>query len=127
MRRFGIFFFLICLPLSLRGMDVESIYGKMSYGERFYLREFFKISICDNHFGYVLFYNKPVSASGFFLKCPSRELDHPYKNKLLKKGWNVWKKYEKTIPHSGFVFCEEIDVFFDEDNEQEIKPTFRTL
>lgn len=121
MRRFIVLFFLICLPLSVGAADAENIYNKMSYGERFYLREFFKISICDNHFGYVLFHNKPMSASGFFLKCPSHELDHPYKNKLLKKGWCVWKKYENKIPHNGFVFCEEIDIFFDSVNKKEIK------
>ncbi len=81
----------------------------MSVQERFYLRKFFKKVVCNDQWGYALFFDKPVSLAGFFLKCPSQEILHPYSNKLMKKGWKVWKKHAYSFPSSHFLLCEEID------------------
>lgn len=96
----------LTIPLSARSQDILT---KMTFQERFYLKKFFKKTIYNDHWGFALFFDKPVSLTGFFLKCPTCEIAHPYGNKLMKKGWKVWKKVASAFPTSRFILCEEID------------------
>ncbi|NGX61642.1 MAG: hypothetical protein K940chlam9_01131 [Chlamydiae bacterium] len=115
-------FLLILFPFSLKAApDTETLYNNMTVRESFYLREFFRIAISEEHFGYTLFFDKPMSTMGFFLRCPSKEMSNAYQNKLLKKGWKVWKKYETSFPHSRFLLFEEEESFFDKENKHTIK------
>lgn len=113
--------FLIFIQFSVSASEIDQILGGMSRGERFYLSEFFKACIREDHFGYTIFFDKPVSASGFFIKCPSREIPAPYLNKLMSHGWKIWKKYEPLFQHPNYIFCEEIEDFFDSDLNRRIK------
>ncbi|MCH9625980.1 MAG: hypothetical protein S4CHLAM123_11660 [Chlamydiales bacterium] len=115
------FFAAVVLLAAQLHLPATDISNSLSINERFYLEKFFKIAICDDHFGYSLFFNKPMSVTGYFLQCPSHELGSPYKNKLVKKGWKVWKKHADQMAHSGFIFCEERIVFYDPYNACEIE------
>ena len=99
--------FLLFIQFSVNASENDQILDNMNRRERFYLNEFFKACVREDHFGYAIFFDKPVSVSGYFIKCPSRENSAPYLNKLISYGWKVWKKYEPLLQHSNYIFCEE--------------------
>ena len=105
---------LIFIHFTMNGSDVESILKRLSFNERFYLNKFFRACIRADHFGFTIFSDKPVSLSSYFIRCRSDELANPYRNKLISRGWHVWKKYQHLLPHENFIFCEERDDFYDE-------------
>lgn len=113
--------FVLFIQFSLNASEIDRNLDGMSSRERFYLKEFFKACVREDHFGYTIFFDKPVSASGFFIKCPSREIAAPYQNKLISEGWKIWKKYEPLFQHPNYIFCEEIEEFYDKDLKSKIK------
>jgi len=99
--------FIFCIaPLPAQSLDVLK---KMTSQEQFYLKNFFRKTVCKDHWGYALFFDKPASLAGFFLKCPSQDISNPYSNRLMKKGWHVWRKYCSDFSTEHFIICEEVD------------------
>lgn len=116
-----LFCFFLFIHFSLIASEIDQILDDMTCKERFYLNEFFKICVREDHFGYTIFFDKPVSVSGFFIKCPNKEIVSPYLNKLVSYGWRIWKKYEPLFQHPNYIFCEEIEEFHDSDLNKKIK------
>ena len=106
---------LVLFHFTLSGSEIEDALKALTISERFYLNNFFRACVRTDHFGYTIFSDKPVSLSGYFIRCRSDELASPYRNKLIARGWNVWKKHEHLFPHKNFIFCEEVEVFHDKD------------
>lgn len=98
----------------MNGSEVEDSLKTLTCSERFYLDKFFRACIRTNHFGFTIFSDKPVSLSGYFIRCRSDELPSPYHNKLIARGWNIWKKHEHLFQHRNFIFCEEREDVYDE-------------
>jgi hypothetical protein len=104
---------LILVSPAIQSAQWEEALRSLSSSERFYLKNFLKYSVQDSQFGFTLFFDKPVSLGGYCVRWRSDEMIHPYRNKLIKRGWNVWKKHESSFPHPNFIFCEEHEEFYD--------------
>jgi hypothetical protein len=83
--------------------------------ERLFLEKFFCKLIRSEGLGYVLFGSKPMCLSGYFTRLPLGNLLRGSENFAIKRGWEVWKKYEHLFPHPKYLVFEELNVSSDED------------
>lgn len=80
------------------------------------LDAFFRILILKEGGGYVLFGDKPSAFTMFFnFKQPKwglrQILKQDQENKILKKGWETWKKYADAFPSKTFILaCKQTAV-----------------
>ncbi len=78
--------------------------------ERLFLEKFFDKLIRTDGLGYVLFGSKPVCLSGYFINPPLGNLLMRFDNFSIKRGWEVWNKYEHLFPHPNYLILEEAHV-----------------
>ncbi|HEY4832914.1 MAG TPA: hypothetical protein VIH61_10190 [Waddliaceae bacterium] len=113
---------ILSIHFTINGSEVGGILKTLTYNEHFYLNKFFHACVCSDHFGFTIFFDKPVALSSYFIRCRSDELASPYRNKQIALGWKVWKKHEHLFPHENFIFCEEQENVYDEN----LNFTFKT-
>lgn len=120
MKFFTLFLFLICFFHTIGSgkihedihlsQDVKIQIDRIPKKERLFLEKFFDKLIRIDGLGYVLFGSKPVCLSGYFIKLPLGNMLMGCDNFSIKRGWEVWKKYEHLFPHSNYQVFEEAHV-----------------
>lgn len=73
------------------------------------LKLFFQEIVYNEHFGFTLFGNKPISLTGYFDPIPFENYLQTHLNNILKNGWETWKKYCSIIPESNYLWLEETE------------------
>jgi hypothetical protein len=96
------------------GQKVKDQIERLSHEERLFLEKFFRKLIRSEDLGYVLFGSKPACLSGYFIRLPLGNMLRGADNFAIKKGWEVWKKYEYLFPHPKYLIFEETHVRGDE-------------
>lgn len=76
--------------------------------DRIHLEEFFRILVADNHFGYTLFGDKPVSLAGYFVNMP---IENVLLSGILVDRFcfllAVWQKYQHLFPSLSFILLDQ--------------------
>jgi hypothetical protein len=108
----GCFFHTVCSgtiyqDYQLSQEDIKTKIYAIPLEERLYLEKFFTKLIRTEGLGYVLFGSKPLCLSGYFIQVPIGNIVLGSENFLLKKGWEIWKKYEYLFCHPNYLIFEE--------------------
>lgn len=89
--------------------NISQRLSKIPQEDRFFLEYFFRFVLSKEPFSYVLFGDKPIATASIPLEkkfswhwMPSFEKTRPKKS-ILKKGWEVWQKYENLFPSSNYI------------------------
>lgn len=75
--------------------------------ERRQLEWFFRSLVSVDGWGYALFGTKAVALSGYFSVEPIDNIMCWYGASFMKRGWEVWEKYEFLFPHPRYIFDKE--------------------
>lgn len=97
-------------------LNIKNQIALIPEDERIVLENFFQILISSESLGYVLFGSKPICLSGYFLKLPPGNMLRRSNNSLVKKGWELWKKYEYLFPHPNYLIFAEDNIRGDKNN-----------
>lgn len=102
--------FLTCLIL-ITSIAFIAFFNKKGNQEKKQIESFLKVLIYQNHFGYTLFGNKPVSVAGYFSQEPIENLLWgQWDRSNLRNLWKIWEKYQKTLTIKEFILLNETDV-----------------
>ena len=115
-----IFIFILLLPCGLFAQNIADVLRKCSTSDKRALEKLFHILIDEDHFGYTLFGDKPVSLSGdctitpyevALSGIPTNELFWKKwgipSGGLFWRKWSIWKKIEKDLCIKNYFFIEE--------------------
>lgn len=101
--------FLICVILAIFVAPVI-LFKKNNFEEKKRIESFFKVLIYENHFGYTLFGDKPVSIAGYFTLEPSSNfLWGRSRHSNLGELWKNWENYQKALNIKEYIFLNEAD------------------
>lgn len=78
--------------------------------ERIFLQNFFAELMQNDSLAYVLFGSKPMCTTGYFVELPMGNRLCGHDTFFIKKGWEIWKKYEVLFPHPNYIIVEEDEV-----------------
>lgn len=117
-----IIFLFLCIVgfFSLRPLSISQKLASIPEKDRYVLEAFFRYILFEESFAYVLFGDKPVSLSGYFDPKEIsgdnlifiRQLLHK-KNWIVKRGFEVWQKYQHLFPSSNYRLNIERSLEFD--------------
>lgn len=97
----------------IAAMLIASIgfFNKKENQEKKQIESFLKVLVYQNHFGYTLFGDKPVSIAGYFSQEPFENLIWGrWDRSNLRNLWGIWEKYQKTLTIKEYVLINEMDV-----------------
>jgi hypothetical protein len=100
-------YFLVFLPLilmtSIFGNVVENGLKQISLNDRVCMKAFFEEAIIKDQAAHVIFFkSKPVCFTGPALK----HCDKSFRDVLVLRGWQAFKRHENLFPHPNFIFSE---------------------
>jgi hypothetical protein len=102
--------FLICF-ITAACISSIAFFNKNETQEKKQIESFFKVLVYQNHFGYTLFSDKPVSIAGYFIQEPFENLIWAHWDRSnLRHLWKVWEKYQKKLTLKEYVLINEPDV-----------------
>lgn len=114
--KYAVCFYLIpccvacCLYFLINKPSKDSIKHKIEaipINDRLVINTFFRIFLLKSAGAYTLFSDKPMTFDSFFDPYPGDWTSlcrRPYlENMQLKKGWEVWQKYQHLFPSSRFI------------------------
>lgn len=103
-----IFVFILLLTDIIEAQDIKNILGELSEYDKESLDELFHIMMEKDHLIYTLFGDKPVSLSGDYIITPYEvTLSGIPSGGVFWKKWAVWKRFQKNISISRYLFIEE--------------------
>lgn len=90
--------------------SIPSKLATLSPQEREYLKNFFKVSVFTDEFGYTIFADKPMSFQTVDMVSDSKsvegfdytDIEHIFRFYRMREGWEVWLKYSSLFPLAGF-------------------------
>jgi hypothetical protein len=87
------------------GSSIASI----SSQDRESINQLFNFLIKEDHFGYTLFGDKPVSLSGHFTITPWENIVERVNDQdgIFWKNWRIWEKYQQIFPLQNFILINE--------------------
>jgi hypothetical protein len=100
---------------SLKGKDIKTILTKLPSKDRKNLEKFFRSAFVFDHFGYVLFGNKPMAISSYvphFFYIDNGKIFFSFSyfapsNLKNKKNYEIWLKYQKLFPLKKYILKTE--------------------
>jgi len=105
--------FLICVITAIFIASIAFL-KKTDVEKKKQVESFFKVLVYENHFGYTLFGDKPVSIAGYFTQEPLSNFFWGRSNHSnLGELWKIWESYQKTLNIKEYIFLNEADVDLD--------------
>ena len=98
----GLFVSAACADHDEINFAKESV-QKLIQDERMILEKFFQILVKTDGLGYTLYGSKPICLSAYFDSVPLGNFFHGCNSNAIKRGWQVWKKYESYFPHPNYL------------------------
>ncbi|HNA63001.1 MAG TPA: hypothetical protein PKW79_07985 [Rhabdochlamydiaceae bacterium] len=90
-------------------LSIEELVSELSDEDRKDLGFLFSHLIHENHFGYTLFGDKPVSIAGYFIREPTQHVLSSYIPSFsVDRLWKVWQKHASKFPLQDYLFLNEL-------------------
>ncbi len=101
--------FIFCSQLSfLSAVSLNEKIVTIPLEDRKALEELFRDVVNNDHFGYTLYGDKPVSIAAHFRVTPwENTLELGQCDGLFWKRWEIWEKYKDKFPSSNYLLLRE--------------------
>lgn len=117
--RLFLLFILINVSLIANERDI----AKLNDGVK--LEKLFFSLIEEDHFGYTLFGDKPVSLGGAFVRTPWQNfIELGQASELFWECWKCWENYKKNLKFTNYIFVIEEDVINNSDQSYLLKSIY---